>query len=276
MKYVTGLGFCVLICVVPQIGWAQPASPALSGTVNNPSGSPVNNATVTARNTATSESAETHSDPSGHYSFANLPPGTYEVTAVAEGFGTRQLTASISAGAAQTLDIALGSASTAPNLGDLGFPTSQTSGNAADQARLDRRTHMLQMHQRLGLITAGALAATLISSGGAGGRSTSSSTRDLHAALGSMTAGLYFWTASYAIRAPRIQGTPTRGPIRVHKALAWVHGTGMILTPALGIMAFDQKNKGERVHGLASAHGPVGWTTGIAYGLAIATVSFKF
>jgi hypothetical protein len=50
----------------------------------------------------------------------------------------------------------------------------------------------------------------------------------------------------------------------------------MILTPALGIMAFDQKSKGERVHGIASAHSPVAWTTGIAYGLAIASVSFKF
>src|SRR5262249_4506316 len=135
--------------------------------------------------------------------------------------------------------------------------------------------HMLQMHQRLGLITAAPLVATLISSGGAGGRSTSSASRDLHAALGSLTLGMYAWTASYAIRAPKIKGTPRRGPIRLHKTLAWAHGTGMILTPALGIMAFDQKSKGERVHGIASAHGAVAWTTGIAYGLAIASVSFN-
>jgi hypothetical protein len=135
---------------------------------------------------------------------------------------------------------------------------------------------MLQMHQKLGLITAVPLIATLISSGGAGGKSTSSTSRDLHAALGSATVGMYLWTASYAIRAPRIEGTPTRGPIRVHKTLAWVHGTGLILTPVLGAIAFDQKSKGEKVHGIASAHGAVGWVTGIAYGAAIASVSFKF
>ena len=72
--------------------------------------------------------------------------------------------------------------------------------------------------------------------------------------------------------------TPTqaRGPIRVHKALAWIHGPGMILTPILGVMAFDQKSRGEKVHGIASAHGAVGYVTAAAFGLAIVSVSFKF
>ncbi len=163
-----------------------------------------------------------------------------------------------------------------PSLGDLGFPTAQTQPNPQEQERLNRRSHMLQMHQRLGLITAAPLIATLIASGGAGGHSTSSATRDLHAALGSVTVGMYAWTASYAIRAPKIEGMRTRGPIRVHKALAWVHGTGMVLTPILGAMAFDEKSKGEKVHGVASAHGAAAWITGIAYGAAIVSVSFKF
>ncbi len=276
MKSVSGIGIFVFICATPQLGWTQQTSVALSGVVNGPAGSPVSGARVAVKNTATSKTAETQSDSGGHYSFPDLPPGTYEVTASAQGFSARQLSVPVTTGAPQTLDIALASASSAPNLGDLGFPTPQTQGSAADQARLDRRSHMLQMHQRWGLITAGALAATLISSGGAGGRSTSSASRDLHAALGSMTAGMYLWTASYAIRAPKIPGTPTRGPIRVHKALAWVHGAGMILTPTLGAIAFEQRSQGQRVHGIASAHGAVAWTTGIAYGLAIATVSFKF
>ncbi|MGB7132331.1 MAG: hypothetical protein WBD59_16065, partial [Candidatus Sulfotelmatobacter sp.] len=105
---------------------------------------------------------------------------------------------------------------------------------------------------------------------------TSSSTRDLHAALGGTTAVLYFTTASFAIFAPKIKGTKTRGPIRVHKALAWIHGPGMILTPILGEMAFDEKSKGERVHGIASAHGPVAIVTAGAYGAAMLAVSVKF
>ena len=163
-----------------------------------------------------------------------------------------------------------------PSLGDLGFPTSQTQANPHEQALLDRRSHMLKIHQRMGLITAVPLVATVIAGAGAGGKSTSSSTRDLHAALGGTTAVLYFTTASFAIFAPKIKGTKTRGPIRVHKALAWIHGPGMILTPILGEMAFNEKSKGEKVHGIASAHGPVAIVTAAAYGAAMLAVSVKF
>jgi hypothetical protein len=163
-----------------------------------------------------------------------------------------------------------------PSLQDLGFTPAQTQGSLQDQARLDGRSHMLKIHQRLGLITTVPLLATLITSGGANGRHGSASGRDLHAALGFTTAGLYFTAASYAIFAPKIPETKTRGPIRLHKALAWIHGTGMILTPTLGALAFAQLNRGERVHGIAKAHSEVAWVTAIAYGAAILSVSFKF
>jgi hypothetical protein len=162
----------------------------------------------------------------------------------------------------------------APSLPDL-FPSSQTQGNAQEQARLDKRTHMLKMHQRLGLITTAPLLATVISGSFAGGKSTSSTNRDLHAALGSATAGLYFSTAYFSIFAPKISGVQTRGPIRLHKALAWIHGPGMILTPVLGIIAFDQLSRGEKVHGIAKAHGAVGYVTAAAYGAAILSVSIR-
>jgi hypothetical protein len=166
--------------------------------------------------------------------------------------------------------------SSKPSLSDLGFPPEQTQGNPKEQALLDKRTHMLKIHQKLGFITLFPLGATVISGFGAGGRSTSNSTRDLHAALGGATAGLYFSAAYFAIRAPRVPGTQTRGQIRVHKALAWVHGPGMVLTPILGAMAFDQKSKGQHVHGIAQAHGPVAIVTAGAYGAAFAAVAFKF
>ena len=164
----------------------------------------------------------------------------------------------------------------APSLGDLGFPTDQTKGSADEQARLDKRSHMLKTHQRLGLITTAPLLATFIASTRASGRSATTTGRDVHAALGIATAGMYFTTAAYAIRAPKVPGTPTRGPIRLHKALAWIHGPGMILTPILGAMAFDEKSRGEKVHGIASAHGAVAIVTAAAYGAAILSVSIKF
>ena len=164
----------------------------------------------------------------------------------------------------------------APSLGDLGFPSEQTKPNPEQQARLDKRSHMLRIHQRLGLVTTVPLLATVITGSMAGGRRTTSASRDLHAALGASTAGLYFATASYAIFAPKIKETRSRGPIRLHKALAWIHGPGMVLTPILGAMAFTERSRGEKVHGIASAHAPVAYITAIAYGAAIASVSFKF
>jgi hypothetical protein len=176
----------------------------------------------------------------------------------------------------ESLPNAPSTSKTEPSLDDLGFSKAETQSNSAQQALLDKRTHMLKVHQRMGLITTVPLVATLIASVGAGGKSTSSGSRDLHVALGAVTGDLYGITAYYAIRAPRIKGTKKRGPIRFHEAMAWIHGPGMILTPILGTMAFDQKSSGEKVHGIASAHGPVAIVTAAAFGAALLSVSIKF
>lgn len=164
----------------------------------------------------------------------------------------------------------------APSLGDLGFSKSETEANARQQALLDKRTHMLKIHQRMGLITTIPMVASVITSLNAGGRSEGTASRDLHVALGALTGDLYGITAYYAIRAPKIEGTPTRGPIKFHKIMAWIHGPGMIATPILGAMAFSQKNNGQRVHGAAAAHGPVAIVTAGAFGAALLSVSLKF
>jgi len=135
---------------------------------------------------------------------------------------------------------------------------------------------MLKVHQELGLIATGPIVASVITGVFAGGKSTSTTDRWTHLALGAAAGDLYFTSAYFAIRAPKIPGTEAHGPIRVHKALAWIHGPGMILTPILGAIAFDQKSKGEKVHGIASAHAPVAIVTAAAYGAAIVSVSVKF
>ena len=190
----------------------------------------------------------------------------------------------LAAGAKQTLNLSFSgnfANPEAPSLGDLGFTPQQTAGNPQEQARLNRRSHMLKTHQKLGLITTAPLIATLLLASGAKGPhgaapGSNASGRDLHAALGSVTAGMYLTTAGFAIFAPKIAGTRTRGPIRLHKALAWIHGPGMILTPVLGGLADAQRSRGEKVHGIAQAHGPVAIVTAAAYGLAILSVSIKF
>jgi len=270
---------------------AQDATATLSGTITDSSGKVLANAKVSIKNLSTSESTETQTDSAGLYKIPNLAAGDYEVSALVEGVGAGTAKVTVTAGSPQMLNLALSSvppgapselpnapssSKTAPSLEDLGFSPAESQANAREQALLDKRTHMLKIHQRMGLITTIPMVVSVVTSLNAGGRSTGTASRDLHVALGALTGDLYGITAYYAIRAPRVPGTETRGPIRLHKALAWIHGPGMILTPILGAMAFSQEYHGEKVHGIAKAHGAVATVTYAAFGLAVVSVSIKF
>lgn len=271
-KFAPGLLVLLLSFLIPIALRAQTTGATLSGTITDAAGKVVANAKISVKNLATNEATQAEANSAGSYSVTNLSPGDYEVSVSAAGFDTKVAKVTLAAEANQTLNVAL---IASLSLQDLGFPTAETRGNAAEQARLNKRSHMLQVHQRLGLITTIPLGATVISGFFAGGKTTSSTSRDLHAALGSATTGLYIASAYYAIFAPKIPGTKVEGNIRLHKALAWIHGPGMILTPILGEMAFSQRSRGERVHGIARLHGQVAIITASAYGLAILSVSLK-
>jgi Carboxypeptidase regulatory-like domain len=294
-----GLALILLFFALTTCLWSQTIETgALTDKIMGSSGNPVPNATVTATSAETGhfQSAATGAD--GSYRVEHLPPGNYFLKVEAIGFKTLEIrTATVDRGRMTTVDGKLetidqtngqsapvpqelpnapSSATTAPTLSDLGLTPAQTQGDPQEQALLDKRTHMLKIHQRMGLITTIPLIGTVATSLNAGGKQTSTSSRYLHTALGGLTGDLYFITAYYAIRAPRVPGTQTRGPIRFHKAMAWIHGPGMIMTPILGIVAFDQKSNGEKVHGIASAHGPVAIVTAGAFGAALLSVSVKF
>lgn len=293
----TCLAGAFLIVVFPPLLMAQ-AMGELTGKVTDLAGTPVAFALVTTTSADTGQALPAATGTDGTYR-VRLPSGSYRIKFESRGYKTAEIPAAhvngpltvvenceleavaqnqsnTTAEPGQKPATAPSSNPTEPSLEDLGITPSQIKGSAREQALLDRRSHMLKVHQRLGLITIAPFAATLVTSAFAGGRQTSSTSRDLHAGLGAATVGLYFSTAYFAIRAPKIPGTTTRGPIRLHKTLAWIHGTGMVLTPILGEMAFAQKSRGQKVHGIASWHGPVAIATAGAFGLAVVSVSFKF
>ena len=289
------LVICLFLQLVPSLIAQTAGMGVLTGRVVDSSGSPVANATVTVTSVDNGQARSATTGTDGSYSFNDLLLGNYRMKLEATGFQTLEIpSATVDGSKPSVVDETLQasapttikptpnnlpnapSSSTAPSLSDLGLTPEQTQGNPREQALLDKRTHMLKIHQRMGLITTIPLIATVVTSLNAGGKNTSTASRDLHTALGGLTGDLYCITAYYAIRAPRVPGTETRGPIRFHKIMAWIHGPGMIATPILGIMAFDQRNKGEKVHGIAQAHGPVAIVTAGAFAAALLSVSVKF
>jgi len=77
----------VVMLIVSATAWAQ-TDGRIVGTVTDPSGAVVPNATLAANNEATGLSYTSHTDSKGQYIFALLPTGPYTVRAEAKGFKT--------------------------------------------------------------------------------------------------------------------------------------------------------------------------------------------
>ena len=291
---------CVLLfcCSSSAILLAQAYT--LSGKVLDSAAHVVPSATVSAKSMASGQTFTAKTGNDGAYSIPDLAAGDYQVWAKAGELEASPIKVTLAA--AQTTDLIVTPVAHrvdtlpeapqqqqaptanpgAPSLSDLGFTPQQTQANAQLQATLAKRTQMLKIHQRLGLITTIPMAAALITgpmakAKGKNGEVITEPTDanlDFHVALGGLTTALYFTTASYAIFAPRIPDNPKHGGIRWHEALAWIHGPGMILTPVLGYMAYQQENSGEKPHGFAAQHGTVAYVTAIAYGTSIIAVSW--
>ena len=76
-------------CLFPASLWAQNISTAeLHGTVHDPSGAVIPNASITIADATKGFSRSTVSDGEGNYQLLLLPPGIYVVTATAQGFAT--------------------------------------------------------------------------------------------------------------------------------------------------------------------------------------------
>ncbi len=78
------VAFLILAC---GASWAQTVQGVITGTITDPSGAVVPNATVTITNPATNFSQSTTTGSDGSYRFSLVPPGTYTIDVKAANFG---------------------------------------------------------------------------------------------------------------------------------------------------------------------------------------------
>ncbi|MDP9038344.1 MAG: TonB-dependent receptor [Acidobacteriota bacterium] len=85
---VFGLILTLLSLAAPLMVQAQVSGATLSGTVTDPSGAVVPNATISIRNTDTGAARNVTTNGEGFYSAPNLNPGNYEIKISAKGFSS--------------------------------------------------------------------------------------------------------------------------------------------------------------------------------------------
>ena len=74
------------VLLLPVAGYAQSFNGSVSGTILDPSGSPVPGASLVLKNVGTGVELRRTSETTGSYAFRNLVPGTYELSAEIAGF----------------------------------------------------------------------------------------------------------------------------------------------------------------------------------------------
>jgi hypothetical protein len=88
MKHVLSIVILLCLALGATAVFAQEPTGAVEGTVTDPQGAVVPNASVTVRNAATNFSRTTNAGDNGHYRISQLPPGTYEVKVSGTNFKT--------------------------------------------------------------------------------------------------------------------------------------------------------------------------------------------
>lgn len=113
------LATCLLAFIGSSVS-AQNDRGSLSGTISDPSGAPLDAAPIQLKNKATGAVARTTSKPDGRYTFAPLPPGTYEFSIVMPccAFGRVKRDIILETGKTVPLDIGLKQTINGSTLGD--------------------------------------------------------------------------------------------------------------------------------------------------------------
>src|SRR5579875_44820 len=113
-KWITGVLAVLVIglMIAPSLLAQTLLSGDLTGTVTDPSGAVVPNATVTVTSNSTGAIRTTTSNAAGNYRVSLLQAGSYTITATAQGFSKAQTTATVVVGQVATADVKLAVGST--------------------------------------------------------------------------------------------------------------------------------------------------------------------
>ena len=107
MRYLLPV-FALFLAMSTTALWAQAGGGSMVGTVHDPAGAVVPNATVTITNTDTNSNYPVTTNGDGRFLYPQLPVGTYKVTVAAPGFKEAvQAGITVSIGTTSTLDMTL-------------------------------------------------------------------------------------------------------------------------------------------------------------------------
>ncbi|HLJ47974.1 MAG TPA: TonB-dependent receptor [Bryobacteraceae bacterium] len=170
--------FFLLIALVVAVGvfvqprlQAQAISGDLVGTVTDSSGAAVPNASVVAINAATNIKMPATTNARGEYRISNLPPGNYDVSATAPGFGSSQLKGVVvllNQTTPANLSLQVGSVSTAITVTEAPPVIDTTSAQIAGTYSTKQATDLPMTSIGNGVINMSLLQAGVGSAGGVG------------------------------------------------------------------------------------------------------------
>src|ERR1051326_3972309 len=102
---------CLLVCagiILPVLSAQTIVTGEISGSISDPSGAAVANAKVTLKNDATGDAQNGSSTNVGEFHFSLLRPGTYTLTALAQGFESTSQRVTVNLGQVTSIKLQLG------------------------------------------------------------------------------------------------------------------------------------------------------------------------
>lgn len=155
------------------------------------------------------------------------------------------------------------------SLDDLSFKPQEIKVDSQTMQVMEERHNKLQLHQKWGLATMGAMTATVLLAG-------SAKENNAHMYAGITTAAMYWTTAYFAWTAPKPEGIKNSGSTELHRDLAYVHAPLMAIVPVLGYLAKRDSNKGRESKGIVKAHGGIATIAYLTFMASGLTMYFDF